>query len=401
MAIVCKAFVGFETGGNEEGTDGLQVPVVSATAPASSKETYSALYAWKSDTQTRPYTFDLDWVTVTTYIKFTNVGPDSEAMVCNFQDDSGYCWQLKMAADPASGQLGLYDANDDLIDSFVGVTVDVWHRIQVKFEHSNTGGIRVWLDETLKIDEASEDLSSGGTTGFAELYNPVDFHFEAAFDFRASHLSILEDDGATISSESTAPRDYCVKTFQNTTHTGVAPDVGDNLDAANAWSDAGNTPGNDATDAQYSLPLNTTKSGYVYCDGGARAGPSGDADLQDGGTIMGMTGTWRVANGVAAFNGRANFTGHVGKDDGPSVGDFGFGLIPTGVAKVNYHGVLDAAHASCVTADDYAAIGVKGVKGGLGVAARLDTFDMWASVLYREAAVADDVGVVHAGMIDA
>ena len=59
-------------------------------------------------------------------------------------------------------------------------------------------------------------------------------------------------------------------------------------------------------------------------------------------------------------------------------------MIPTGTAKFNYHGVLDAAAAECPTVSDFAAIGVKGVKGPIGIAARLDTFDMWACVLCQE-----------------
>ena len=112
-----------------------------------------------------------------------------------------------------------------------------------------------------------------------------------------------------------------------------------------------------------------------------------------------MSGTWRVANGVAAFNGRANFTGLLGKDDGPAIAEFAFGLIPTGTDKHNYHGVLDAGDAQCPTLSDFGAIGDKGVKGPIGVAARLDIVDMWATVLYQEPEAEEDVGVIQPGVV--
>lgn len=379
MAIYCKRFIGFETGGTEElGPVAVLPTIVSSPSPASSKETYCARHNWKGSVLTREYTLGTsnEWITVTAYLYFTDNDPDSDADFLQFEDDSGDCWRLRCDAALGAGWVWLVDANNSEIAAFSGLQTSTWHRIQVKFQHSNSTDIQVYLDDTLKLDRTSFDASSGGTEGIVYTYNEIEA--PDTFTFYCSHLSILEDDGAYIDSESTLCRDYCVKAYQ-ITKTGIIPDWGSNLDPAESWASTGDTPGNDATDAQYSIAKGTTKSGGCYA-----TGPSGDSDLTDGGTILGASWTWRVANGVGGLKYRVNFSGQYGHDGDASVYEDNYGLLPATQDKVNHHRVEDASGV-CPTTSDLFRLGIKGYVPSSGSNSRLDTFEMWACVLYQEA----------------
>lgn len=396
-SVVRKAWISFETGGHEESAAVSEAPSVGTTpSPASAKETYTATYTWKKGSKTLPQSVGSGWVTSRGYMQFTNVAPDSFSRFMTGVDDSGQCWALEMST--ASGYLRLLDANDALIAAFdCGLTTGVWYRIEVKCKHADSTDVRVFVDGVQVYSGSTKDMSSGGSTYWVELYNPIDPGGGYSFTFYSSHVGWEEDDGAAIDTLNTWSHDYCAKGYQNTLQ-GNSGDWGSPLDPANNWSAAGNTPGNDATDARYSIAVGTTKSGGVNCNEGARPGPYGDSDLTDGGQIVGASWAWRVRNGVAGFTARVNFSGQYGHTGDASIYEDNYGLLPGDQSVVNHQHFEDVSGV-CPTTSDYIRVGVKGVRGATGIAGRLDIFDIWGLVLYQEAAAGGNMGIVHRGLV--
>jgi hypothetical protein len=133
----------------------------------------------------------------------------------------------------------------------------------------------------------------------------------------APNITTLLFDDVYILSGATAASDRLgdceVLVYQNDLASATADDgaVGSDpgtLDTGN-WDDSAETPGNNANNSAFTVTA--ADSGVAYTDGGSRAGPSGDADIDGDSNIRAWKGVW---NADRTGGGGTTHTIYIGHD---------------------------------------------------------------------------------------
>ena len=173
------------------------MPSVNVYTPPYPGGTYAFRHNWKGTGQCKTYAFSgTPWITVSGLFWFNNVSPAGDCDFLQFEDGSGNCWHLAVLASPWSGAVGLYDKNLVLqIQTANGfLSANTWYAVQVKFKHSTSTSIDVWIWEAWKspkraLHATAFNCSNSGTTCYVYTYNGISY----LVNFRCPYIVVQED----------------------------------------------------------------------------------------------------------------------------------------------------------------------------------------------------------------
>lgn len=277
MALTLNNFTGFETGGNEEALATTGTPAYEETTVRTGDYALKLpadVVNWNID----PYGAVADagddqifgfWVRFATGVTPSSQQPFFEAreganpLVGLELDTSG---NLKVAYN--SG------AEDTITTPFV---IDVWYRIEVKWQHSASGTLILHIDGSEKLSVSGKDMTAGGTLDRYRFASSSAFDGDTFFDdfYCMSGASTVSDFLGEVE----------VFGYQANTNSATG-DSGDALDTG-VWQNLGQTPAA-SDEGSYTGGIQT---GYILCNdtvsaNNYRPGPSGGVPTIDG-TIQG------------------------------------------------------------------------------------------------------------------
>lgn len=371
-----------ECGGiNELRATSIYPSVVAAAKHAN--ESYSLRHQWKAISEPPRWTLNADWITVYADVRFVgNVTPGvSPVDFLLFEDVTGPCWKLRLAASPPTGKIELVDAAGVVQSSTAGgaVSADTWHSFAIKFKHANSTDIKVWIDLAVKLADTGFDASSGGTTAVCYGYNG---EFGRFID--VAHILVGTDDGADIDTNDTQGDTLYARCYQNTTQGGTG-DSGDALDGGTTWADAGELPANDANFARYDVDTfgARQKGGQVNCDDGARTGPLGDAAIGALDEIVGAVYVCRARSYQESPSGRRVDLEHYHGSSGSVATSTKYLNLPAvWDQNSNKVHILDAADANCPLVSEPARHGAEIYVGTLAGQGWIG--ELFACAVFRE-----------------
>lgn len=413
VTISLEDFGGFETGGFEEANKGgsvggdNQCAVVTTPAPWSSKETYVAKVKGrrtvgpsKGYVYTNAITPGTDWVTMGWYWETDyaiNIHAAEPIIFQVLDGVGGAHWRIEHYGGP-DGDLKLVDANGAVMATISSpVTANKPMRVEIKWKRSGTGSLQFYIDRVLLADLTNEDLDTGTNSAAmrwecwdGSLAAPVD----PASDMHIGSWYFRTDDGANIDTESTILGAYTVIGPYQDTNNGAAGDFGATLDAG-TWANAGETPGNDANWAEYTVLSFGRRRGGVTTNDGARPGPKDDTRVT--GTIRGGSWVWRAQKSPGSSTTQVAFM--YGASSSVTVNNTSNTSTYTlGTSPVNYRKVLAAPHADVPIRPEWFQHGMR-VMNNLSSPLTGDAqlLDQWAFLLHQECGP----GIIHRGMVDA
>jgi hypothetical protein len=397
MAIDFVTGYSAETGGILELASAVNYPqALAAPAPPHANETYCYGHVWKATAICPLFTWNADdWYTIIVDVRFDDATPTNAIEFLNIEEGAPNFLVCDLTLN-TSGQIELRDANGNLIGTsgFGLFTTDVWAKVAVKLKHTGTTDLMVWVDDALIFDKSNFDATNGSTVGTIYTYNSSASILDGLY---TSHLIVLKDDGATITTNTPHLDTYYCRMYCNTTQDGT-PDSGDALDGATEWNDAGDVPSADGNYARYDVdPFgDAAKDGEVNCDDGDYTGPAGDAAIGALDEVLGAIYTARARSYQGAPSGRkVDFRHRWGSSTSGSFTQYN----NLGASFVNKHEILQGSDAHCPLTSEYARHGAGATAGTL--AGRLYCAELYTVMYFREIPVDAGVGVVHAGMIDA
>jgi len=296
MALTINNFVGWETGGLEEidGDSPGTKASVGMASPAPKSGTYRLQIATGPGSLSSLHMFQ------------PGSGDAGNDYVCGFWfqaadvtayqqiwasrgDTAGFGLDISIFVN-GSGILELADTNGAVVGTgSTSLSNDTWHCIEIYWQHSNTGNAEVFLDGVQEISVTSKDF-------IADDSNAID---EVCWGDPAGLIEPVYYDGIYVMSGASSAADRLgefevLGPYQNTVED--ATDVGDALNVG-TWADVGETPLNETNTASYT---GTPLSGGTTCDEGARAGPSGDPDVDGDDNIKAAKWIFRVKRGTGA-----------------------------------------------------------------------------------------------------
>lgn len=291
MALTINQFVGFETGGLEEASSTAGSPdATEATVVRSGIRSLKLPHSGDSNYLVAP--FDIVADAGDDYVfgfgfRSNDVSPSTNTEFIQIQEAGSNILGLILST---GGSLVLVDTNGNTsVTVFQPFTNNTWHYIEVYFQHLNSGSATVFIDNALRGSISVKDFSDGGTL---DSFNFRQISGNTSSDFFFDDFYFLS--GATASSDRLTPCE--VFGYQNDNATATADDgaVGADpgtLDTGN-WDDSAETPANDTNNSNFSVTA--ADSGVAYADGGSRAGPSGDANINGDSNIKAWKGIWRA-----------------------------------------------------------------------------------------------------------
>ena len=249
------------------------------------------------------------------YFKFSDLSPTTEYVFVSVTFDGGEAvvdisqtgFALILETDGDVRVVDEFDAGTiaTINDPF---TVDTWHRLEIRTEHTDGDGeIQIWLDgsEILANQDPVDVASYVNTTHIAVGGSPTsseEVYFASAY---ARVNSTATTDRVT---GSDADQEWEVIGPYSHDKTGASPDDdgggtgggGDNLDGDGAlWQTTADIPFSDETkDTDVAEYDGTPLDGSCYTDGGSRAGPSGDSNIDGDSNIVAFKGIFRVERGT-------------------------------------------------------------------------------------------------------
>lgn len=249
---------------------------------------------------------DSDWITIGWYLYVANYDGNGtvdtaifRGMSAGFNMDVGFL----LTDSGSSGtmkSLKVFDTNNFQIgDMASGVfRNNSWHFVQIKYKHSSSSRIQVWVDRTLYIDETGVDLDSGAGDIKARFYltkvrDPSPG--PPLFSLRGGSSYMVTDDGAGIDDERTVFNPFVILGPYNDTSQGNISQFGQNLNVKGTqWDHIVDVPVVDSDVAEYQLDSDVFLSGEggVTADDGTNAGPLGDSDVD--GSLRIMSGLFRA-----------------------------------------------------------------------------------------------------------
>ena len=373
MALQINNFTGFETQGPEESSS-VTSDAYDTTNPRSGSSALSLNAA--TDIYDLPWVADGVTDAGTSYVfgfAFRKSGNDN-ANLLTIQDDSNA--QIITVFLNSDGTVDLQDAAFGVLDSTAALNNDQWYYIEVYAELNSASGAWEWfLDGVSQGSDTGADLTDGNAFGTATSR----MRFAAS-----SSITVLFDDvyilsGASSASDrlggSTISEMPEVFMYQNDIATSeVSPDIAAITGASDlntaGWGDAAETPGDDNNLCAYTDT--TARSGCAYADGGSRAGPSGDSNIDGDANIVAWKGIWR---GDRAGGGASTWTIYMG-NDADSIGGFDNRTVTLLNGNIQNFELLGEIDPPLSTENFAQGIG----KNGGGRDWRL--YEMWATLLH-------------------
>ncbi len=304
MALQINNFTGFETQGFEE---------ASATAGTPTFETTDQRSGGAAIACDSTQSFDLPWVAdgITdggaSYIfgfaiRFPTF-PSGDPSIIEITDDSAGGRICTVVFINTTSKLRLFDAVDGTLGSDSSVlTVDTWHYVEVYADLNSASGAWEWfLDGVSQGSNTGADFTDGNAFGSATSFLRC-LHGAVSGTVWFDDVYILS--GATAASDrlggitiNEMPEVFMYQNDRNegdgTADLSAISGGGLTLNSGE-WTDAANTPGNDTSSADFT---GTPLDGVAYTDGGSRAGPSGDSNIDGDSNIKAWKGIWRAERG--------------------------------------------------------------------------------------------------------
>ncbi len=369
----------FETGYCAQTQDKLTLitapnyPSVSSTYPPPIPGgTHCFNHGWKATAICPRFTWGSSgWTTVHMLVRFTvNLSPATPCKFLNCEDVTGACIALQIAASPWTGRVEVTDKNGTVVGGTAGGTVELnkWYAIDLKFQHTSSTIVHMWLREAWTPPKRYLALSgvnatSGGTNGTFYSFNGVSM----GIGFHCPHIIVLTDTGTAIYDDHTCGIFRYPRVYGNTTQGAAGDDgSGHNLDNSTTWAMAAEIPGTDAVRAEFHLdPFGTnTKYNHVHANDGTRTGPSGDTLIGPHDSITGALYAGRVRSYQGVPSGRkVDYQMIYGSNTSRSTSAYWNDLPAAWNQNSNKHKMLDGSHADCPTLAEYASQGMR-MKGG-------------------------------------
>ncbi len=377
-------FTGFETQGNEESSGVTATPLYNTSIPRSgaacidlsATENYS--FPWVADGVTdagTDYIFGFGFRTDST--AFSNA-----TIVSVFDDSGGLIFEVRAASTEV---IFLRDANGTQI-GLVDFTIspDTWYYVEVYAQLNNASANWEWFVDGTSIESGSAaDLTDGNAFGtatsdlvFDDVGNASTF-FDDVYILSGASAATDRFGGGTINE---MPEVFMYQNDRNegdgTADLSAISGGGLTLNSGE-WTDAANTPGSEASSADFT---GTPLDGVAYTDGGARAGPSGDANIDGDSNIKAWKGIWHAERGGG---GATTHTIYIG-NDADTEGNFDNGtiaLLNNEEANFELLGETDPP----LSTENFAQ--------GFGVSGNQDfrCREMWATLLHVPSAADSDV----------
>ncbi len=315
MALQINNFTGFETQGFEETPSVVGSPTFDTTDPRSGSSalniggaTAQVDLAWVADGITDAGT---DYIFGIAIRKTGN--PSTEMAFLAIRDDSGAAAIMSLALQ-TDGTVQLEDAANGTLDTSAALNNDQWYYFEVYAELNSASGAWEWFQDGISIgNNTGADLTDGNAFGSATSVMRI-----AATPV----ITTLLVDDLYILSGATAATDRLgggtisempeVFMYQNdlasaTADLSAVSGGGAVLNSGN-WDDAAETPGNETNSADFT---GTPLDGVAYTDGGSRAGPSGDSNIDGDSNIKAWKGIWHAERGGG---GATTHTIYIGND---------------------------------------------------------------------------------------
>jgi len=306
----------------------------------------------------------------------------SDVILTAFDDTPGEIWQLGKAAD----EISIRDANTaNVVTTTTDVfTVDTWHFIEIRWQHSATAAVDVHVDGVSEISETGYDMTDGGAisedlafyqlTGgggggsLGQLFD--DFYAYSGGTGTGDFLGNAEvfryqgcrDPGNDGCDNSATPNTDCA----------VAAAIGD-LDQG-VWQDLGETPrSSDVTEPGYTD--GGSASGAIWTDSvqsgdNFRPGPNGDSNIDGDSNIKGGKWLSYIKRGTGSTTSH-NFCHGTSNEAPPHTG-----VTLTTESQIFTH--ISVAANELPTSSEYFAIGFYKGTGG-----REPLFEeMWGMILH-------------------